>query len=173
MQNFVEDPSWQNAEAVAKEVPMLALDVAGALPVARTVATTAKQITPTVKKTVENARKVGYSVEDRAHAVQDAINMEKYKDLYPIVENGQIVWKKPKVGDTHAIQMIDPRSKLFYHNNGVSRINPEAPRDISFMARFPEQQGYATVHPERYINSVTLTPAPGATTIPKDVMRNF
>lgn len=152
---------------------MLALDVAGALPVAKTVTTTAKQITPTVKSTVENARKVGYSVEDRMHAVQDVVNMEKYKGLYPIVENGQIVWKKPKIGDTHAVQMIDPRSKLFYHNNGVSRINPEAPRDISFMARFPEQQGYAIVHPEGYINSITLTPAPGETTIPKDVMRNF
>ena len=173
VKNFVEDPSWQNVWTVAKEVPMLVLDVAGALPVAKTVTTTAKQITPTVKSTVENARKVGYSVEDRMHAVQDVVNMEKYKGLYPIVENGQIVWKKPKIGDTHAVQMIDPRSKLFYHNNGVSRINPEAPRDISFMARFPEQQGYATVHPEGYINSITLTPAPGETTIPKDVMRNF
>ena len=152
---------------------MLALDVAGAIPVAKTATTTAKQIVPTVENTAETVRKIGYSVEDRVHAIQDAIAMEKYKDLYPIMENGQIVWRKPKPGDIHAIQMIDPRSKMISHHNGVSRINPEYPKDISFIARFPGEQGYATIHPEGYINSITLTPASGETTIPKDVMRNF
>ena len=60
MQNFVEDPSWQNVGAVAKEVPMLALDVAGSLPVAKTITNTAKQVTPVaINKTLIDAKILG------------------------------------------------------------------------------------------------------------------
>lgn len=60
VQNFVEDPSWQNVGAVAKEVPMLALDVAGSLPVAKTITNTAKQVTPVaINKTLIDAKILG------------------------------------------------------------------------------------------------------------------
>lgn len=61
VKNFVEDPSWQNAGAIAKEVPMLALDVAGALPVARTVIETGKKAIPAAQQT---AQRIAGSVDD-------------------------------------------------------------------------------------------------------------
>ena len=53
VKNFVEDPSWQAAGEVVKEVPMLALDVAGAVPVAKTVIQTGKNIEPAVQQVVQ------------------------------------------------------------------------------------------------------------------------
>ena len=53
VKNFVEDPSWQNAKTVAKEVPMLALDVAGAVPVARTVVKTGKNVIPAAQQAAQ------------------------------------------------------------------------------------------------------------------------
>lgn len=61
VQNFVEDPSWQNAGAIVKEVPMLALDVASALPVARTVIETSKNAIPAAQQA---AQRVVGSVDD-------------------------------------------------------------------------------------------------------------
>ena len=61
VQNFVEDPSWQNAGAVAKEVPMLALDVATALPVAKTIVETSKNAIPAAQQA---AQRITGSVDD-------------------------------------------------------------------------------------------------------------
>lgn len=61
MKNFVEDPSWQNAGAIVKEVPMLALDVANALPVARTVIETSKNAIPVAQQA---AQRIAGSIDD-------------------------------------------------------------------------------------------------------------
>ena len=53
VKNFVEDHSWQAAREVVKEVPMLALDVAGALPVVKTVIQTGKNIEPAAQQIVQ------------------------------------------------------------------------------------------------------------------------
>lgn len=60
-QNFVENPSWQNAGTIVKEVPMLALDVAGALPVAKTVIETGKNAVPAAQQA---AQRIAGSVDD-------------------------------------------------------------------------------------------------------------
>ena len=61
VKNFVEDPSWQAVGEVAKEVPMLALDVAGALPIAKTVIETGKNIMPVTQQAVQ---RISGSVDD-------------------------------------------------------------------------------------------------------------
>lgn len=53
VKNFVEDPSRQNAGAIVNEVPMLVLDAAQALPVARTIIETGKNVIPTAQQAVQ------------------------------------------------------------------------------------------------------------------------
>ena len=77
VKNFVEDPSWQNTKEVAEEVPWLALDVAGAVPVARTVATTAEQVMPTVRNAANKASnylKKQYASYEGAKIINSEVN---------------------------------------------------------------------------------------------------
>lgn len=52
-QTFAEEPSWQNAWTIVKEVPMLALDVAGTLPVARTIVQTGNNAIPAAQQAAQ------------------------------------------------------------------------------------------------------------------------
>ena len=53
VKNFVEDPSRQNAGAIVNEVPMLVLDIAEALPVARTIIETGKNVIPAAQQAAQ------------------------------------------------------------------------------------------------------------------------
>lgn len=107
VKNFVEDPSWQVAGEVAREVPMLALDVAGAVPVAKTVTTVAKQMAkPAPKPTIVVQENPGY-----INTVDDAL-----PERQPLTINKSTqFWNRPGSNPTSFKEMnelVDVNGKM-------------------------------------------------------------